>query len=246
MNKYVNYFVISESTRNHQGEKKNLKFDIKKFSKFKDKIKYLVADPKNDLIIKNHKYGHSLIEQHQRDYLSNGLTSAKDEDLIIISDSDEIPDLRKINLLKNNKKYFGFSQTAYCYKLNLFNPKENNWIGSRACLKKNLITPHKLRQIKFKKYPFWRIDKKNYQVIDQGGWHFSYLLNPKNISEKIQSFSHSEDNTKDNIDIENIENKLKKLLHPTKNYNLKKVEIDNTFPNYILNNTGTLKDWILK
>ena len=45
-----------------------------------------------------------------------------------------------------------------------------------------------VKPLKFQEKSF--IDKKNYQVIDQGGWHFSYLLNPKNISEKIQSFSH--------------------------------------------------------
>jgi len=106
LDQYVDFFVISESTKNHQGEPKRLNFKIDNFSKFKKKIIYLEADPGNNLIIKNHKYGHSLIEQHQRNFLINGLDKASDEDLILISDSDEIPDLKKLNFIK--KKYFCF------------------------------------------------------------------------------------------------------------------------------------------
>jgi len=73
LDKYVDYFVVSESTRNHQGENKELNFNVNRFSKFKKKIIYLVANPGEDLIRKKHKYGHSLIEQHQRNYLINGL-----------------------------------------------------------------------------------------------------------------------------------------------------------------------------
>ena len=244
LNEHVDYFIISESTRNHQGRKKKLNFNISNFRKFQNKIKYLVADPSENLIKKNHKYGHSLIEQHQRNYLINGLESANENDLIIVSDSDEIPDLRKLNLIK--KKYFAFSQRAFCYKLNLLNPRENNWIGSRGCLKKDLTSTHKLREIKFKNYPIWRFDKKHLQIISEGGWHFSYLLNLKKISEKIQSFSHSEDNIKENTEIQNLEKKLNNLIHPTKNYNLEKVPIDSTFPDFILNNINNLNEWIIK
>ena len=161
LNEKIDFFVISESTKNHQGKEKKLNFDIKNFSKFKKKIIYLVADPKEDLIIENHKYGHSLIEQHQRNFITNGLKKANESDLILLSDSDEIPNLDKLKLIK--KKYFAFSQKSFCYKLNVFNPHENNWIGTRGCLKKNLKTPQHLRNMKFKKYPFWRLDKKNYK-----------------------------------------------------------------------------------
>ena len=242
LNKYVDYFVISESTRNHQGKNKELNFDISKFSKFKRKIIYLVANPEEDLIREKHKYGHSLIEQHQRNYLINGLNKANNNDLILLSDSDEIPDLRKLNLIK--KKFFAFSQKAFCYKLNLQNPQEDNWIGTRGCVKKNLLTIQDLRNIKFKYYPFWRIDKKNMQIIDNGGWHFSYLLDLKKISEKIKSFSHSEDNTIENTDVANLQIKLDSLIHPTKNYKLKKVNMDESFPDYIRDNTIKFNKWM--
>ena len=73
----------------------------------------------------------------------------------------------------------------FMYKINFLNLDENNWHGSRICLKK-LKIPQWLRDLKFKKYPFWRIDKfRNIQIIENGGWHFAYLQSPENISKKL-------------------------------------------------------------
>ena len=77
------------------------------------------------------------------------------------------------------------------YKFNLLNLKENNWHGSRICLKKNLRSPQWIKNLKFKEYPFWRFDKiKNLQIIKDGGWHFSQLKSPEDIEIKL---THSED-----------------------------------------------------
>jgi beta-1,4-mannosyl-glycoprotein beta-1,4-N-acetylglucosaminyltransferase len=82
----------------------------------------------------------------------------------------------------------------FMYKINLQNLNESNWIGTKAVLKKNMILPQKLRNLKFKNYPFWRIDKSRLQIIN-GGWHFSFLQTPQDIIKKIQSYSHGEFNT---------------------------------------------------
>ena len=121
MNEYVDYFVISESTKTHQGEEKKLNFKIENFKKYKNKIIYLVADFKDNKDFFTHKGGESIIEQHQRNNLVNGLDKADDNDLIILSDSDEIPDLKKINQIKPNTKFTAFSQKMFMYKLNLQN-----------------------------------------------------------------------------------------------------------------------------
>ncbi len=244
LNNQVDFFIISESTRNHQGQIKKLNFNKNNFKKFENKIIYLVADPEENLLEKKHKFGHSVIEQHQRNYISKGLKKANSGDLILISDSDEIPNLKKLSLIK--KKYFAFSQKAFCYKINLLNLAENNWIGTRGCKFKHLSSPQELRFKKFKNYPFWRIDKINHQIINDGGWHFSYLMDPGKISEKIKSFSHGEDNVEENTEIGNIKKKLVNFTHPTKNYKLEKVEIDNTFPEYIFENTIKFKKWIVE
>jgi len=246
LDEFVNYFVIVESTTDHQGNEKKLNFDQKKFNKFKNKIIYIVVDDATNSIKKKHMWGESLIEQHQRNSIMKGLKNCDDNDLIILSDVDEIPNLNELN--KYNKKNYGvFSQKMYNYKLNLFNETESNWLGSKICLKKNMKSPQSLRNLKFKKYPFWRIDKpKNIQIIENGGWHFAYLQNPENIIKKIKSFSHGEFNKPDIINKNNIEEKIK-MKKDIFNRNLifKKVEIDDTFPKFIIENKDKLKNWII-
>tara|TARA_E500000178_G_scaffold356112_1_gene431717 strand:- start:1353 stop:2156 length:804 start_codon:yes stop_codon:yes gene_type:complete len=244
LNDFVDYFVISESTKTHQGQEKKLNFELKNFKKFEKKIKYVVADYNLDKNFKNHTGGESLIEQHQRNNILTGLKKADDNDLIILSDSDEIPDLKKIKEIKSRTRYTAFSQSMFMYKLNLKNLQESNWIGSKICLKKFFPGPQNLRDMKFKKYPFWRIDKLHFQIIN-GGWHFSFLQTPSDIVKKIKSYSHGEFNTKDNTDIEKIEKKIlenKDIFN--RGFELKKIEIDHTFPDFILNNRTNLKDWI--
>ena len=245
LDKYVDYFVISESTKTHQGKNKKLNFDLKNFNKFKHKIKYIVADYDNNINFNNHTGGESLIEQHQRNSLLQVLKNANDDDLIIISDSDEIPDLKKLNQIKSSTKFTAFSQKMFMYKLNLLNLDENNWIGSKIALKKNLISPQELRDLKFKKYPFWRIDKFNLQII-KGGWHFSFLQKPADIAKKIQSYSHGEFNKNNFTDEKKIQ---KKILNNEdvfeRGFKLKKIQLDETFPEYILKNMKNYKDWII-
>ena len=194
LDEFVDKFVIVESTLNHQGKNKKLHFDINKFSKFKDKINYIIVDdtPENYRI--PHEGGESLVEQHQRNSIARGLKNALDDDIIILSDVDEIPDLHKLSQF--NKKLRSFFTKMFMYKINLLNLEENNWHGSKICTKKNFKSPQWLRDLKFKKYPFWRFDKiQNIQIIDNGGWHFAYLQTPENISKKL-NHSHMVNSTK--------------------------------------------------
>ena len=245
LNEFVDYFVIVESTVNHQGKDKKLQFDINKYQKFKKKIKYIIVDDTPENIKKPHEGGESLVEQHQRNSLMKILNKANDEDLIILSDVDEIPNLNKLKLF--NKKNFGvFSQRMFMYKINFLNLDENNWHGSKICLKKNLKSPQWLRNLKFKKYPFWRFDKpKNIQIIQDGGWHFAYLQNAENISKKIKSFAHGEFNKEHLTDEAKIKDKIQKGEDIfERGFKIKKVSIDNTFPEYIQKNQDLLKNWI--
>jgi|TARA_B110000211_G_scaffold227883_1_gene283313 beta-1,4-mannosyl-glycoprotein beta-1,4-N-acetylglucosaminyltransferase len=239
----VDYFVISESTKTHQGNSKKLNFNINNFKKYKKKIIYLVDNFENKNLF-NHTGGESLVEQHQRNNISNGLKKADDNDLIILSDSDEIPDLDKLKQIKSRTKFSAFSQMMFMYKLNLKNLDESNWIGSKVCLKKNFPLPQKLRDMKFKDYSFWRIDKLNTQII-KGGWHFSFLQTPKEIIKKIKAYSHGEFNTKELTNEKNIEEKMLKNIDIfNRGFNLKKIELDQSFPRFIQENKDILKQWI--
>ena len=135
----------------------------------------------------------------------------------------------------------------YSYKINLLNETENNWHGSKICLKKNLKSPQWLRNLKFKKYPFWRIDKpRNLQIIENGGWHFAYLQSPDKISNKIKSFSHGEFNKIDFTNQKSIKEKIE-MGHDIFNRKIKyrKIQIDNSFPKYIVENKEKYKEWIV-
>ena len=183
-------------------------FDISKFNKFKDKIIYILKSnqPENIEEIQtkddeNEIYRKSIFnalkrENLQRNNIISGLTDANQDDLIIISDLDEIPNLENINLEKIRNKLIFFEQHMIYYKFNL--KLENyTWFGSKACKFKNLRSPQWLRDIKTRKFPWWRIDTlfsirkyNDIYFVKNGGWHFSYLKKPEEI-EKTQILSSS-------------------------------------------------------
>ena len=245
LNEKVEFFIIAESTKTHQGREKKLNFNLNNFNKFKHKIKYIVADYEKKVDFETHTGGESLVEQHQRNSLSEGLINANDNDLIILSDSDEIPDLTKLNHVKKSSTFTAFSQMMFMYKLNLQNLNESNWIGSKMALKKNFPSPQKLRNLKFKEYPFWRFDKIGQQII-KGGWHFSFLQKPSDIAKKIKSYSHGEFNQNQFVDEKKIEKKISNNEDIFgRKFDLKKINIDESYPSFIRKNKSALKDWIL-
>jgi len=224
LNKFVDYFVIVESKFTHKGDKRELKFDHKKFEKFKNKIIYLVFDkePEGLLKIKDPKNDHGgyimnalLRENSQRNFISEGLESANDGDLILISDVDEIPNLENIDLSKYKEKIIQFRQEMFYYKFNLKLPNII-WTGTKGCKKRDLITPQWLRNIKDKKYPLFRIDtilsKVKYisvRFINNGGWHFSNIKSAKEIEYKLKSYLHHREFDINPLKTEEIENIIK-------------------------------------
>ncbi len=208
LNNSVDFFVIVESIYTHKGEKRDLKFDIKKFEKFRNKIIYLVYDiepegikyinEKDNETEKSIKYILNAIkrENGQRNFIQSGLKNASNEDIIMVSDVDEIPNLVKTNFNKANNEIILFNQDMFYYKFNLQIPNFK-WVGTKACKKKNLISPQWLRNIKDRKYSFYRIDTffsktkyTNIKFIRDGGWHFSNIKTASEIEHKLKSYLH--------------------------------------------------------
>ena len=217
LNEYVSKFIITEATYTHNGTKKKLRFDINNFKKFKDKIKYILQIDSNDDLAKK---GEKLIlngyarDNHQRNRLADGIVEAEDNDIILVSDLDEIPNLKNVNLSNIKNKIIQFKQKMFYYKLNLYFPKLD-WFGSKACKKKNLISPQWLRNIKSKKYSKFRLDlifnKKKYNdifYILDGGWHFTCIRTAEELEYKLLNFAHHYDYEKSGLKI----NDLKKLI----------------------------------
>ena len=125
LNNFVKKFVIAEATYTHNGTPKKLKFDINKFGKFKDKIDYVVVDkePKNILNLtesdSKERRGEKLIlngmarDYFQRENLSKGIEKANDEDLIFISDLDEIPNFQNLEFSKINNELLNLLYKYY-------------------------------------------------------------------------------------------------------------------------------------
>ena len=244
LDQFVDKFVIVEATRNHAGEKKKLNFNIKKFDKFKNKIVYLIVDDIPEKV-ENYKKGWSpnfFRENFNRNAISRALTECSPNDLIIISDADEIPNLDLLETA-NIKKFAIFKQKSFIYKLNLL--KENNWLGSAICFKKYLKSPQWLRNKRFLRRGFLRRVFFKTQILDNGGWHFSFLRTPKDIKKKLNAYAHSE--YKDLADIDTIEKNIECntcFIEPEKNLN--KIIIDETYPAYIRENKHLYSEWILK
>ena len=103
----------------------------------------------------------------------------------------------------------------FYYKLNLLY-EEFDWFGSKACKKKNFLSPQWLRNIKSKKYPKWRLDlvfsKKKYSNIfhvQNGGWHFTCIKSPEDLEKKLLNFAHHYEYEESGLNISDI----KKLIN---------------------------------
>ena len=274
LDKYVDKFVIVESTFTHSGKKRDLIFDIKKFLKFKDKIIYHVVDKKpkgleevnvydTDHIKKNKIIMNAVrFENGQRHAIGSLLKSAEANDQIIISDLDEIPNLDNVNFTSIKNKIILFRQKMFYYKFNLI--LENMiWCGSKSCKMKNFLFPQWLREIKDKKYPLWRIDtifsnKKynNVHFIENGGWHFTNIKTPEEIDKKLRSYMHHPEYDQSNIGPKEIDKMIKERkpvydlmansseVKDRSNTKLKVVNI-NELPIFIRQNRDKYNQWIL-
>ena len=275
LDEFVDYFVIVESKQFHNGLDRALKFNIDDYPKFKDKIIYIVHDnnsleikkinSKDDEELRTFKlnYNAHMRENDQRNFIFQGLSNSDDNDLILISDVDEIPNLENINLKSIKNKIILFEQDIFYYKLNRYLPNFT-WFGTKACKKKDLISPQWLRSIKNNKYPFFRFDTLfsklkyiNKFYVKNGGWHFSNLKDASNIEIKLKSYLHYvdykfEELGKDKIDylIKNnmtiydmFADKSSKKYADNKRKKLEKYDL-NKLPKFIRGNINKYKSWI--
>ena len=270
LDKYVHKFVVVESLFSHSGEKKKLNFDINNYPKFKDKITYLVIEKEPDHIINESslienqsiKRKNSITRINQSyDFMQKGIKNAEPNDLILLSDNDEIPNLESEQFKNSNKDLFIFKQLFFYYKFNL-QYDLMPWFGSKACKKKKLHSFSWLRNIKNKKYPFWRLDTLfsknkniNLEIINDGGWHFTNIKTPSELMIKMKNFGHHDEFDVSGITLPDIVKKIKdkKVFYNhfvdqssldkwDYDYELKKIE-NNFLPNYLIANKNKYLDW---
>ncbi len=273
LNEYVDKFIVVESKYSHSGKEKKLNFDLNKFQKFKDKIEYLVIEEEPKGIIKindnmsnnvksNTKRMNSIIRIEQSyDYMLNSIKDASDEDLICLSDNDEIPNFASKSFKVSSNNVLVFKQLFFYYKFNLFYDLFP-WYGTKACKKKSLVSMSWLRNIKNKRYPFWRLDTyfsklklRNVEIINDGGWHFTNIKTPEQIFEKLNNYGHHNEFEDSGITFKElkriIENRIVNYNHfsdksklDRSNYEYKLKVLDNKYlPKYLIENKDLYKDW---
>lgn len=248
LNKFVDYFCIVECAFDHQGNKKKQCFNINNFEKFKHKIKYLFVDTLPQNIHENLVSNKWSIENYQRNCISKLLTNADDNDIVIISDLDEIPKLKNFNIRKKHlsKKYIIFQQKFFYYKFNNQNITRKKWAGSKSCLYKNLSLPQKIRDLKTPN--IFNIKKRFFDeffINSNGGWHFSFIMDYQKIKEKIQSYGHREYNNEEYTNIENIKKRIlsgEDILK--RGYKFKKMS-KSLLPDYVKENIDSFSDYLI-
>ena len=263
----VDKFIVTESTYSHSGKKKKLNFDIKNYPKFKDKIKYIVIDKEPEGIIEENndpsKQRANSLKRIELSYDAHfkEVKDANEDDLILLSDNDEIPNLDSIEFKKNKNDIIFFNQLFFYFKFNLLYDRMK-WIGTKACKKKKLMSFSWLRNIKLKKYPFWRLDtlfsKKKYtniNIVNNGGWHFTNLKTPEDMYDKFMNFGHHDEFKLSGISVEDIRAKIsnKEMFYDhfadksstnkwKSDYKLKLVD-EKLLPSFLTKNKDKYKDW---
>lgn len=249
----VDKFIIVEANKYFNGEKKPKLFDIEKFKKYKKKIDFYYIEN-----LPEHNGNNLMYETFIKDQIQLGLKNLDDEDIVLISDVDEIPNL-------NNDKFKSFDSTVFLQKMFYYKFNINAYDGlkfkdkiacTKSCKFKFFKSFHQVRKFRVKYIPWWRIDKKikRYVEID-GGWHFSFLMKSEDIRLKLSRFEHEIKHLKKNeiykmndlMDLKKIEDNMINLKDPynREHVKLKKVKIDESFPRYIFLNKDKLDEFIL-
>ena len=259
LNDVVDYFILSESPTTLSGEPTPLLYleNKKRFSKFNHKIIHNVTEISSDFseYLQSKQYhtnfndidpncGMKYIDiplryqrmMYVRNCTAYGLLKAgvSDDDIVLTSDGDEI-----INpLILENLDWFDPSnhyvtiQRAFYYSLNQLYQEE--WMGTRICNWKYL------KQTSIDKL---RGDHPNAYRIQDGGWHFSFFGNADKFRSKMASYGDYHLNIPEITD--NIEEKIEKGLDPLGRSNiLTTVPLDDSFPEYIINNQDKYMEFI--
>ena len=273
LNSYVHKFIIVECCYSHRGIRKSFNFDLNKFRSFADKIIYIKIKDKpsnlnfiqntDDIDTKNEKHilNGYIWDHFQRNKIVEGLKHCNQNDIVMISDLDEIPNLENLNFNEIKNKLIFFKQYFLFYKFNLIY-RNNSWYGTKACKYKVLISPQWLRDIKNKKYNFFRFDRflsqKKYSdifVVKKGGWHFTNIKSPENIFKKFSNYAHYREFELSKKTLRDIKNMIKnRRAIYNHNVDQRKNKFDGIiklykfskkhWPMYLRKNSSKYKNWI--
>jgi len=272
LNDYVDKFVVAESLYTHSGNPKKQNFNINDYPKFKDKIIYILVESEPDDLYEtgpdaDDRVGRIRLNSLKRirkqyNALVEGIADASESDFILLSDCDEIPNLENLEKESLNNEIVLFNQKIFYYKFNLQHTSLN-WFGTKGCKKKKLRTFEWLRNIKNKKYNFWRLDAffsnnkfVNLKIIDDGGWHFSKIKNEKDIHYTLSNYGEHNEFEQSGMSEKDIKGMIQKqelyFNHSgdktSDNKYSARIKLDKIdlkeLPKYLIDNKQKFKQWL--
>ena len=253
LNDVVDKFVIIEASKTHQGAPKT-QFDKERFEKFMDKIIYVFLEDIPDFKGETWHY-----ENYQRNYILNVLRAenCSPDDVIIISDVDEIPSAWQV---RNFFSYLGIegatlSLKSYIYRLNL-QVINSNWHKAKMVRYSYFLNPNNYS----KDFTVNYVEELNQEITPTGvrfaiiypileentGWHFSSMGSAEDVVNKLKSFAHKELNYTDIANVDNIQyyidNRLSIWGKPLR---CEISDLDSSLPKYLCENPKTFKHLLL-
>lgn len=199
----VDYFILLESNVTYVGNPKPYLFDENKerFTKYMSKIRHIKLDvpfAEQKKVFPNEIDDHWTREKYQRYAAMQELTDLAEDDIVIVSDCDEIPRAEMIEMIKEDEndydRYLMFIPQLQ-YKINYMKTQYPSRHGVIMVTRgRAFINPQQEREFSF----FWNQKPANTVIVDHGGWHFTYFGDDEHCINKIKNFAHTEQN-RDNI-----------------------------------------------
>lgn len=242
----VDYFVIAEANTTHQNNPKSfyLKDNWARYEKYASKIRHVMIDdmPQSPNTWVN--------ENFQRKAIERGLTDLQPDDIVIVSDCDEIARPEVIDAIKedttvNNYERYQLFIPLHCFKVNLMMVQPHHQHGNIMVTRGRAFTdPHNERTLTFP----WTPNAPDLVQIKHAGWHFSYLGDTEFAKNKLKNFAHAESNTPELLNSVNVDEMIKTKLFMGGERGTERFEyvlLDDYYPKTILNNQEKYKDLII-
>ena len=244
---HVDYFVLVEGNKTFQNQEKPFYYDSMKYrySQWRDKIiKVKLLDmPEN-----TDPWGR---ERHQRDGIIRGLRTADPNDIIMISDVDEIPRVETIHKLRESRQsIWGFRMPLFNFKFNYMMYTQDYYSVWSGAIRRSLLNSaedfRRMRHV-LNQCPY-NFSDDNVQIIEHAGWHFTYLGAEDFAKSKIQSFAHDETNRPEILDQLDIEDSIRRgvgIIRTNEDYRFTPVAVDNYLPKTIVDNINQYKEQLI-
>ena len=242
---HVDYFVIAEANKTHQGYSKPfiLEQNWNRYKEFHNKIIHIKVE---DMPTHSNAW---VLENYQRNALSRGFQNADLNDVIVVSDCDEILRKETFNFIRNDSAHSMWCgrNPLFLYKLNyMMIAPQNYFVNAVAARKSWNFTPQQMRNLssQLSQLPVEYEDEHMY-TIQNAGWHFSYFGDTAHAANKLRNFAHQESvHWADKINVEEIISR-KGGIDPNSQERFEYVVIDDFFPQTVLNNLERWKNYIL-